>query len=162
MIFDAGLTNPKAFINYNRNNHFRVFVKLLKFYTLLFLVILTPNHIFSQTYRPDTLNGQTVRTCSGTFYDSGADTGNYSNNENWIVTFCADSGRIKIDFLSLDLRNEGGDTLKIYDGENTSAPRRQQRANHCRHCYSAKEISLHLDASKCFKIYTWLIKSNMT
>ena len=122
MIFDAGLTNPKAFINYNRNNHFRVFVKLLKFYTLLFLVILTPNHIFSQTYRPDTLNGQTVRTCSGTFYDSGADTGNYSNNENWIVTFCADSGRIKIDFLSLDLRNEGGDTLKIYDGENTSAP----------------------------------------
>jgi hypothetical protein len=95
---------------------------LLKFlHSFVFLTILSILS-FSQTYKLDTLNGQTIRTCSGVIYDSGADTGNYGNNENLVVTFCADSGRITIDFTAFDLRNEGGDTIKIYDGDNVSSP----------------------------------------
>ncbi len=85
------------------------------------LLLLIPHLLQSQTYTIDTYDGQTVITCSGNFYDSGNDAGNYGNNESYVVTFCASSGRITVDFASLNLRNEGGDTLRIFDGNNTSA-----------------------------------------
>jgi cellobiose-specific phosphotransferase system component IIB len=85
-------------------------------------VFLLPD-AYCQTYRIDTLDGQTIQTCSGTFYDSGAGAGNYSDNENYTVTFYSTGKeRITFDFSSFALRNEGGDTLKVYDGLDSSEP----------------------------------------
>ncbi len=66
-------------------------------------------------------NNSTINTCSGTFYDSGANGSNYSNYENTTVTFCSDDGsNIEVDFTSFDLEN-GYDYMYIYDGASTSA-----------------------------------------
>ena len=35
---------------------------------------------------------QVMNTCSTTFYDTGGPNGNYSNNEDYLVTYCADNG----------------------------------------------------------------------
>ena len=71
----------------------RLFLTLLLFFTIGSLSI-------GQTYRIDTLDGQTINTCSGTFYDSGADIAFYDNDEDYTVTFCATSGRISFDFTT--------------------------------------------------------------
>jgi DNA polymerase/3'-5' exonuclease PolX len=88
------------------------------FYILLLII---PRFVESQTYTISAYNGQKIKTCSGSFFDSGDNAGDYGNNESYTVTFCAISGRIKLDFSALNLRSEGGDTLKIYDGNDTSA-----------------------------------------
>jgi len=90
-------------------------------YKRQFLFIAISN--FGQTYRIDTLDSQTIETCSGTFYDSGAGAGDYTNNENYTVSFSSAGGeRITFDFTSFDLRNEGGDTLKVFDGDDVLSP----------------------------------------
>lgn len=87
---------------------------------LFLLISLLGNQLAAQTYTIDAVNGDTIATCSGNFYDSGFNTGSYSNNERSVVTFHAPIGyRIKFNFISLDLRSEGGDTLKIFDGMDT-------------------------------------------
>jgi len=78
------------------------------------------NKSFSQDYLISTSNTDTIATCTGNFYDSGNIAGNYSSNEKYITTFHAPSGeRIQFNFSNLNLRNEGGDTLKIFDGIDT-------------------------------------------
>ncbi len=100
----------------------------IKKYKSTFILILTLStfllsNIHCQTYRIDTLDGQTIETCSGTFYDSGAGAGDYSNSENYTVTFYTSTGeRITFDYTSFDLRNEGGDTLKVFDGPDDTYP----------------------------------------
>ena len=60
--------------------------------------------------------------CSGDFYDSGSNTGNYGNNENLVHTICSDNGNcMQVDFTSFDIE-AGFDFLVIYDGPNTSSP----------------------------------------
>lgn len=77
--------------------------------------------LFSQTFLISNYNGQTVNTCSGTFYDSGGSAGPYSNNENYTVTFCSGtSDHLKFDFTALNIGT--GDVLYIYDGPNTGSP----------------------------------------
>jgi gliding motility-associated-like protein len=87
---------------------------------LLFLAPLVIN-LYSQSYQINTFNGQTVTTCSGTFYDSGGPTGFYKDNENYTVTFCSGNGNaIKFDFSSFLVRS--GDTLYVYDGPDKTSP----------------------------------------
>jgi PKD repeat protein len=65
----------------------------------------------------------TVTTCSGNFYDSGGPSGNYTNNENFTMTFYpATSGNMMRFVFSSFTSESGYDYLRIYDGENTSAP----------------------------------------
>jgi gliding motility-associated-like protein len=60
------------------------------------------------------------------FFDSG-NTGNYSPNENEVITFCPDANGSKV---SLALGNnagyiwdvDGSDTLYVYDGQNITSP----------------------------------------
>lgn len=70
-----------------------------------------------------TMNGTAIHDCSGTFFDSGGETGNYGNNENLTTTICSDgtSGtHIRLSFSGTDIAP--GDQLCIYDGVNLAAP----------------------------------------
>ncbi len=82
--------------------------------------------IFAQTYNIATNNGQTIYTCSGTFYDSGGPSGNYTQNENNVVTFCATdpNDAISLNFTFFDIEPLSGcpyHYLTIFDGPNVSA-----------------------------------------
>ncbi len=73
-----------------------------------------------------TMENTTVTTCQGLFYDSGGDEGNYSNDEDYTMTFlpATTGGAIQVDFISFNVEEETDcsyDYLTIYDGENTSA-----------------------------------------
>ena len=62
----------------------------------------------------------TFNTCDGLFYDSGGSSANYGNNENFTQTFCSSAGTCaEFNFYSLGMA--ANDTLKIYDGPNTSS-----------------------------------------
>jgi gliding motility-associated-like protein len=86
---------------------------------------------FGQVYEMDLVNGQTINTCNGTFFDSqaldlvpGSGDLYYDNGENFQVTFCAPNAgdEIRFDFEFLQIA-AGEDTLWVYDGANTaSAP----------------------------------------
>ncbi|MEA2042845.1 MAG: C25 family cysteine peptidase [Bacteroidota bacterium] len=70
--------------------------------------------------------GGNVSTCVGLFYDSGGETGEYQNNENYTMTiYPATSGNmIEAVFTMFDVESQSScnyDALHIYDGTNTSA-----------------------------------------
>lgn len=69
----------------------------------------------------NTVDGQTITTCSGTLYDSGGLDSNYANSENYSVTFCSGTSDIITLNISYDVENSY-DKLYIYDGPNTSSP----------------------------------------
>src|SRR4030042_4461677 len=88
-------------------------------FLLVFLFIVFPVH--SQIYQIDLNDGDTIATCTGTFYDSGGAGGNYGNNEDYTVTLCSDNGgTMGLDFTVFEVR--AGDTLFIYDGTSTGSP----------------------------------------
>ena len=69
-----------------------------------------------------TSNGGTVYTCTGNFTDDGGSAGNYTNNQNYILTICPDGGNLtKLNFTSFDVES-GNDYLKIYDGNSNTSP----------------------------------------
>ncbi|HNN10073.1 MAG TPA: hypothetical protein PKJ90_03445 [Bacteroidia bacterium] len=61
--------------------------------------------------------------CSGTFFDSGGDSTNYSNNENYVYTICSDQpGKcVQLSFQSFAIEKDF-DFLFIYNGPSTSSP----------------------------------------
>ncbi len=67
--------------------------------------------------------GSVITTCSGTFTDTGGASGNYSNNEDYTVTYCpgTSGSKIQMNFTSFDVETNY-DYLTVYDGDNTSAP----------------------------------------
>jgi len=71
-------------------------------------------------------NGGTLSVCTGTFYDSGLDTGNYSDDEDYTITFLPPAGQefVVVDFTSFNLENNY-DFLYVYLGPDTSAPQLQ-------------------------------------
>ncbi|MDX2361892.1 MAG: gliding motility-associated C-terminal domain-containing protein [Crocinitomicaceae bacterium] len=83
----------------------------------------------AQVYEMDLVNGMTINTCSGTFYDSEAifdpASGDYAYdlNEDYEVTFCANTpgDYIKMEFSTLQIV-PGEDTLWVYNGPSTASP----------------------------------------
>ena len=66
------------------------------------------------------LGNGTVNACSGVFYDSGGPTTSYSNGENIVQSFCANSGqKMVFDFAKFPNNRfslGSGDSLLVYDG----------------------------------------------
>lgn len=86
------------------------------------MTFINTNYLFSQTYNISTNNNQTINTCSGTLFDSGGNTGDYSANEDKKITFCSTNNEcIRIKFNSFNTESNY-DFLYIYDGPNTSSP----------------------------------------
>ena len=78
--------------------------------------------LFAQDYEIDTENGNTLNVCSGTLYDSGGPSGDYSANEDYTVTICAPAGQhAYLNFLVGETENNY-DYVYIYDGSSTASP----------------------------------------
>ncbi|MCB0822930.1 MAG: PKD domain-containing protein [Bacteroidales bacterium] len=72
------------------------------------------------------MTSTTVTTCTGLFYDSGGENNNYSDNEDFTMTFLPGeaNGKVKIEFLSFSVEYQNNcnyDYLEIYDGNSASA-----------------------------------------
>ncbi|MBN2891352.1 MAG: T9SS type A sorting domain-containing protein [Bacteroidales bacterium] len=65
----------------------------------------------------------TLSVCTGTFYDSGLDVGEYGINENYTMTFLPGGGAdfVVVDFTSFETES-GYDKLYVYDGPTTGSP----------------------------------------
>ncbi|MGS2727856.1 T9SS type A sorting domain-containing protein [Psychroserpens sp. BH13MA-6] len=85
------------------------------------LLILSMVVAFSINAQEYLMQNGSIVSCSGTFYDTGGDLLNYSNNENFVFTICPENPgeRISLDFQSFDLQ-ANGDFMNIYDGQSTS------------------------------------------
>lgn len=95
--------------------------KALPSIALLFaglFLISTSTSLSAQEYILDgSLNGQTIETCGGIFYDSGGPNGTYDSGEDYTVTFCtADEEEcLKVNLSSFNTES-GWDFLNIFDG----------------------------------------------
>ena len=69
------------------------------------------------------MNNGTITTCNALFFDSGAASGDYHNNEDYTMTFMPGTGNAKLEVTFTDFNTEAGyDKLYVYDGTSTSAP----------------------------------------
>lgn len=71
------------------------------------------------------MSNQTVTTCSGIFYDSGGENGNYQNDENYTMTFMPENAgsKIIVEFEMFNVEYNSTcdyDWLNIYDGPSVS------------------------------------------
>ncbi len=97
--------------------------------SFLLTVLLVSTQSIAQTYEIDNVNGTTINTCSGTFYDSGGSGGNYLNGESYSVTICATtpSQQVVFDFTSWNVEDQSScswDAFYIYDGTSSGSPLR--------------------------------------
>ncbi len=84
---------------------------------LIALMFLFKNHAQEILMQNGTLN-----TCSGTFYDSGGEDGNYSSDENFVLTLCPDVDGEKMRLIFSEFATQlGADIMTIYDGDSTSS-----------------------------------------
>ncbi|MDQ3193107.1 MAG: hypothetical protein M3Q58_16095 [Bacteroidota bacterium] len=81
-------------------------------YPLVVFIFLGLNgSVLAQNY---SMPGGTINTCSGTFYDTGGNGGNYNNSANVTTTFCSNASNcIRIAFSSFNIENNF-DYLYIY------------------------------------------------
>lgn len=73
------------------------------------------------------MNNQTITICAGMFYDSGGETGSYSDNENYTMTIKPETtgANIIVQFTAFDVEYQSSctyDWLKIFNGTSTSSP----------------------------------------
>jgi gliding motility-associated-like protein len=67
----------------------------------------------------------TVNRCSGVFYDSGGSAGNYSSDENFVLTICPENAGqlVQLDFSGYTFSTQlGADIMTIYNGDSTASP----------------------------------------
>lgn len=85
------------------------------------LIILASFSIFAQNI--DVIDGQTIlANGTGTIYDDGGPSGDYSAYQTWTVTlYSCGGGAIELDVTFLDTES-GYDYLNIYDGASTGSP----------------------------------------
>lgn len=75
----------------------------------------------AQDYTLDNaLNGQTITTCSGSFFDSNQ-SGNYGASQNYTVTFCSGTPGKVMQFTFSVLTIAANDSLLVYDGNSVNA-----------------------------------------
>ncbi len=86
----------------------------------IILLLSTYSFLYAQTYKINNYNGQTINSCSGSFYDSGGASGNYAANQNYIVTFSPTTNFSNLTFNSFNVTI--GDMLEIFDGADVNAP----------------------------------------
>ncbi len=68
-------------------------------------------------------DGGTLTVCTGNFYDSGLESGNYMGSEDYTMTFIPPAGQENIAVNFLEFKTEKDyDKLYIHDGINTDAP----------------------------------------
>jgi hypothetical protein len=92
---------------------------LVKSLLLLVLFLNITGSLFGQTYL--ITDAGPIYTCSGTLYDSGGESGDYSDNENNSLTIYSDDGSALIAEIA-EFDTQWPDILRIYDGPNTSSP----------------------------------------
>ncbi|MCF8364461.1 MAG: PKD domain-containing protein [Bacteroidales bacterium] len=73
------------------------------------------------------MGNQTITTCTGIFYDTGGESGQYSNDEDFTMTFLpGEAGAsIIVDFEMFNIEDNSScsyDWLKIYNGSTASSP----------------------------------------
>jgi gliding motility-associated-like protein len=91
---------------------------------LTFVVLFISMTAMSQVFLINEMGtGQDAeQACTGTIYDSGGATGNYSSNESYTATICSDNGStVELSFTQF-VTQEGYDMLTITDGPNDAAP----------------------------------------
>ena len=90
--------------------------------SLFIILIITTFEVSSQTYDISTNSGQTISTCTGTFYDSGGPTGGYVAAQTDTITFCPSTpgAYTNLNFTAWSVGS--GDNLEIFDGADISSP----------------------------------------
>lgn len=88
-------------------------IKLFQLTGLFLILALTTR---AQIYEIDNINGQTVSTCSGYFYDSGGPAGNYASNASYTVTFCPSTPNTYIQLVFTQWNLATGSSLQVFDG----------------------------------------------
>ena len=92
-----------------------------RFVLLGVLLTLLWGSVCGQTYTLNaSLNGQTITTCSGNFYDSGGPNGSYGSNQDYTVTFVSATpgSCIQVAFSSFSTES-CCDYLRAYNGTTT-------------------------------------------
>jgi len=83
-------------------------------YSLVIVFFICTSNSYSQEYL---MQDDSVTTCSGTFFDSGGASGNYSNNESFTFTICPESAgqQIQLNFTEFSTQTNL-DVLTVYNG----------------------------------------------
>ena len=97
-----------------------IIIVLKRLILLLVVIAFSSNITLGQIYKINTYNGQTISTCTGTFYDSGGATGGYNSGESYVVTFSPINDFTNITFNSFNVQI--GDLLEVFDGADVNAP----------------------------------------
>ncbi|MGX1025293.1 PKD domain-containing protein, partial [Psychroflexus sp. MBR-150] len=87
-------------------------------YSLLFIL-----SVYNISAQDILMQDGTFNQCSGSFFDSGGASGNYSTGEDFTVTICPDDPTLitTLEFTEFDVTGIQGNTFEIYDG-NTADP----------------------------------------
>ncbi len=99
--------------------------RLLKFFIVLALNTIALTFVMGQTYVMNP-SQPLLTSCSGFFYDSGGENGNYTGNQHFATTICSpnSTGQTHINLFlnnaSVDINP--GDVFCFYDGVDTLAP----------------------------------------
>lgn len=91
----------------------------MKKFLLSVIFLMAFSLLYAQVYLMS--NDSIIYTCSGTFYDSGGNSGNYNNSESLTRTFCSSTPGTQITFnFSMFNSEQCCDHLYIYDGASTT------------------------------------------